>query len=197
LDLEEIWRGRYRIPMESRRCSLRPLVADDVEWLTDLLGDPEVTCFLGESAESRDKARRHADAMIYLDQHSLHFGHWAIEDKDTGAIHGWAALGKLRPWWGPSDEIALSYVLRRESWGQGIATEAAGRLVQYAFEVHGLDQVMAVIISGNTASKRVLEKIGMRLVRSAEMDELENLMYFRIDAPGHAATDEQEPDTEP
>ena len=112
-----------------------------------------------------------------------HFGHWAIQDKSTGAIHGWAELSKLRHWSGPSDEIALSYVLRRASWGQGIATEAAARLLRCAFEVQQLDRVMAVTMAGNTPSERVLEKLGMRFISAARSADGKILQYFRIDAP--------------
>jgi RimJ/RimL family protein N-acetyltransferase len=171
---------KMRIPLESRRCLLRPFIADDLDWLTDLFADREVSRFLWECTESLDKARRDAEAIIFVDLHSRPFGHWAIQDKNSGVIHGWTELSKLRPWSGPSDEIAVSYVLRRSSWGQGFATEAADRLVQYAFERIGLRRVMAVIIAGNTASRHVLEKIGMHFQSSGSFDG-KQLQYFRID----------------
>jgi RimJ/RimL family protein N-acetyltransferase len=105
------------------------------------------------------------------------------QDKSTGAIHGWTELSKLRPWSGPSDEIALSYVLRRASWGQGIATEAAQRLLRCAFEVQRLDRVMAVIMAGNRPSEHVLEKLGMRFIEAARSADGKNLRYFRIELP--------------
>ena len=184
MDIEKAWRRRYRINLETRRFFLRPLTADDAEWLTDLFVDAEVNRFLLDGALSPEQARRAAAAIVSLDLMKSRFGHWAIQDKSTGVIHGWTELSKLRPWSGPSDEIALSYVLRRASWGQGIATEAAARLLGCAFEVQQLDRVMAVIMAGNTSSKRVLEKLGMRLIKAARSAECKNLRYFRIDAPG-------------
>lgn len=107
-----------------------------------------------------------------------HFGHWAIQDKSTGAIHGWTELSKLRPWSGRSDEIALSYVLRRASWGQGIATDAAGRLLRCAFEVQRLERAMAVIMAANRRSERVLKKLGMRFVEAARpVDRQESAIF--------------------
>jgi RimJ/RimL family protein N-acetyltransferase len=183
LDIEEAWRRKYRINLETPRLLLRPLILEDVDWLTDLFADPEVNRFLWDGASPPEQARRSAEAVISLDQKRCQFGYWAIQDKASGVIHGWTELSKLRPWSGPSDEIALSYVLRPASWRHGIATEAASRLLQHAFEVHRLDRVMAVTMAGNTASKRVLEKLGMRLVENAEPAEGRNLQYFRIDAP--------------
>ena len=187
LSLQETWRRKYRIQMETRRCLLRPFIEDDLDWLTDLLVDREVNHFLWDGVKSRDEAKRTAEGMIFLDLNRLQFGHWAIQDKSTGVIHGWTALGNLRPWSGPSDEIAVSYVLRRASWGQGLATETAGFLVRHAFEVHGLDTIMAVIVAGNIASKRVLEKIGMHFVQSSNEADGTTLEYFRINASTPAA----------
>jgi ribosomal-protein-alanine N-acetyltransferase len=177
LDIEETWRRKYRIPLETPRLRMRPLIADDAHWLAALYSDPEVNRFLLDGALAPEEARRAAEATISLDLMKCHFGHWAIQDRSTGAIHGWTELSKLRPWSGPSDEIALSYVLRRASWGQGIATEAAGRLLRCAFEVQQLDRVLAVIMAGNAPSERVLRKLGMRFIQADE-----NLRYFQIDA---------------
>jgi ribosomal-protein-alanine N-acetyltransferase len=170
--------------MESQRCLLRPLVEEDSDWLTDLIADREINRYLlGEKVESLEKARKAADAMIYLDLMRGAFGEWAIQDKQSGVIHGYAGLGKLRPWSGRSDEIAISYVLRRSSWGQGLASEVAGRLVLYGFEAQRLERIMAVVLARNDASKRVLEKIGMKFVKRLDLHHGERLEYYRIDAP--------------
>ncbi len=183
MDIEEAWRRKYRIDLDTSRLLLRPLMLEDVDWLTHLYADPEVSRFLQDGASALEQARRTAEAVVSLDLRRCQFGNWAIQDKATGVVHGWTELSKLRPWSGPSDEIALSYVLGRAAWGRGIATEAAARLLRHAFEVHQLDRLMAVIMAGNTASKRVLEKLGMRLIQNAEAAERTNLEYFRIDAP--------------
>jgi len=184
-------REKYRIQIDTPRCLLRRFVAEDVDWLTNLIADPEIDHFLDDRVDSPAQARRCAEAIIDLDLEHNQFGYWAIQDKETGAIHGWTALGKLRPYWGPGDEIAVSYVLRRASWGQGLATEAAGHLVRRAFEDHWLERIMAVVVVGNTASKRVLEKIGMRAVQSSEPLGPDRFQYFRIDAPLDIGTEQR------
>jgi [ribosomal protein S5]-alanine N-acetyltransferase len=171
---------------------MRPLIAGDAQWLAALYTDPEVNRFLLDGALSPEEARRAAKATVSLDLMKCHFRHWAIQDKGTGAIHGWMELSKLRPWSGPSDEIALSYVLRRASWGQGIATEAAGRLLRCAFGVQQLDRVLAVIMAGNAPSVRVLRKLGMRFIQAAG-----DLRYFQIDAPAKVARSPRAPSSPP
>ena len=78
-----------------------------MDWLADL----EVNRFLWDRACTVEQARRIAEAVV--DLHQCRFGHWAIQDKDSGVVHPWTELRKLRPWSGPSDQIALSYVLPR------------------------------------------------------------------------------------
>jgi RimJ/RimL family protein N-acetyltransferase len=186
LDIEEAWRRKYRIDLETARFLLRPLISTDADWLAQLFVDPQVNRFLWDGPSAPEHARRTAEAVVSQDLMRSQFGYWAIQDRVTGGIHGWAELSKLRPWSGPSDEIAISYVLGQASWGRGIATEAAARLLRHAFEVQQLERVMAVIMAANTASKRVLEKLGMRLVHNAESVEGKNLEYFSIDAPRSA-----------
>ena len=183
MDIEEAWRRKYRIDLETPRLLLRPLIAEDVDWLAHLFTDPEVNRFLQDGPSALEQARRTAEAVVYLDLKRCWFGYWAIRDKATGAVHGWTELSKLRPSSGPSDEIALSYVLDRASWGRGIAIEAGGRLLRHAFEAQQLERVMAVIMAGNTASKRILEKLGMRPIQDAESSTGSNFEYFQIDAP--------------
>ncbi|WP_028568862.1 GNAT family N-acetyltransferase [Salinispora tropica] len=56
----------------------------------------------------------------------------------------------------------FGYVLARSAWGQGYATEAAATVLTYAFEQAGLHRVAATCDPANVASRRVLEKIGMK-----------------------------------
>jgi len=190
MEIEDTWRSRYRIPLETDRFRLRPLTPGDEVWLTHIWADPDVNRYLWEPDLSPDQAAKAAKVMVDLDAFRHHFGIWAIEEKSTGARHGWVELSKLEPWWGPNDEIAISYVLQRQSWGRGIATEAAARLVRHAFEANRLELVMAVVVGENVASKRVVEKLGMHLVKTKRVSG-RDLQYFRIDNPDPPRPDEQ------
>jgi ribosomal-protein-alanine N-acetyltransferase len=79
--------------------------------------------------------------------------------KDTGEIVGWCGLGPLE--FDPS-QIEIYFVIACEYWGMGLATEAAGALLDYAFNRLGLQRVVAVANPANHASIRVTQKIGMR-----------------------------------
>ena len=139
-----------------------------------LNSDPEVMRCIPGGARSPELARRDADDRVFLDQRSPHLGLWAIEDLAGGEILGWVALIKLN-----IDDIEVGYRLRRPSWGRGIATEAAARILEYGFSDLELDRIVAVTLPENTASERVLAKLGLRLERSYQQEGLE-WHYFAI-----------------
>ncbi len=59
-------------------------------------------------------------------------------------------------------EFELGYWIGEPWWGQGIATEAADRVVRFAFEELGAEKLRAQHHAGNEASGRVLRKCGFR-----------------------------------
>ena len=81
----------------------------------------------------------------------------AMERASDGAFLGWCGLSK----WNPDYRSAsLGYCLGEAAWGQGYATEAAHRLVQWAYDTLDLNRVQAEADTRNAASARVLEKLG-------------------------------------
>lgn len=56
----------------------------------------------------------------------------------------------------------IGWRLARAHWGRGYATEAASATLTHAFEALGLPEIVAFTVLGNSASRRVMEKIGMR-----------------------------------
>lgn len=68
----------------------------------------------------------------------------------------------------PRQMPRLGYWIGREHWGHGYGTEAVGRLVTHAFAVHPHDRVGAGAFKDNTASQRVLAKLGFRVMGAKE-----------------------------
>jgi RimJ/RimL family protein N-acetyltransferase len=80
-----------------------------------------------------------------------------IERAADRVFIGWCGLVK----WNPDFRSAtMGYCLSDAAWGQGFATEAAGALLQWAFATLNLNRVQAQTDTRNTASGRVLEKLG-------------------------------------
>jgi ribosomal-protein-alanine N-acetyltransferase len=70
-------------------------------------------------------------------------------------------------------------------WGQGVATEAGQAALRYGFETLGVEQVVGIVHPENMASRRVLEKLGMRLI--------ERRQYFGMDCYRYAVERSQVP----
>ncbi len=90
-------------------------------------------------------------------------GFWAAEERGTGAFVGWFCL---RSTGATTDEVALGYRLRRAMWGKGYATEGVQALIDRGFGEWGIRRVVATTYEENRASRRVMEKVGMKFVRA-------------------------------
>jgi RimJ/RimL family protein N-acetyltransferase len=91
-------------------------------------------------------------------------GFWAAIEKATGEFLGW--LHFLPRPDGPPDDIELGYRLRKLAWGKGYATEASRALIRKGFAELGAQRVYAEAMAVNWASRRVMEKAGLKLVRT-------------------------------
>ena len=102
------------------------------------------------------------------------YGFWAAIERETGEFIGWF---HLRPGLtdGRDDEPELGYRLRREAWGNGHATEGSRALIDKAFTDLGARRVWAETMTVNAASRRVMEKAGLRFVGPVHHDWPEKL----------------------
>jgi RimJ/RimL family protein N-acetyltransferase len=101
------------------------------------------------------------------------YGLFALEEKATGALVGRAGFFEPEGWPG----FELGWMLRRASWGQGYATEAARRLLAHAFTDMKRERVISLIRAANAPSIRVAERLGERLDGHAEIFGQEALVY--------------------
>jgi RimJ/RimL family protein N-acetyltransferase len=138
----------------TQRLRLRELTLDDVDLLVALDSDPAVMQFIsGGKPTSREEAER----MVRRSLGSR----WIAYERATDEFVGWFGLR-------PSDEHAreLGYRLRRASWGNGYATEGSQALIDLGFTDLGLRRVWAQTMTVNTRSRRVMERCGLRYVRT-------------------------------
>ena len=162
-----------RVLLTTARLVLREFTPDDVDHLVDLDADPAVVHFItgGRTtprAEVEDEILPAYLAYHRSEGHGAGYGFWAVEDRTSGTFLGWF---HLRPEPGhPADEPDLGYRLRRDAWGHGYATEGSRALVDHAFAELGVRRVTASTMVVNTASRRVMEKVGLRLVRTFTAD---------------------------
>ena len=100
--------------------------------------------------------------FLRYDAHQPGYGFWAIIEKTSGRFLGWVSL---RATDSNQNEATLGYRLRQTAWGQGYATEAVHAILHKGFSELGMQRVVATTYEDNIASRRVMEKAGMSLVR--------------------------------
>jgi len=108
----------------------------------------------------RDNAQRYLDLAIQeAGQSPRSRFHLAITYPTDGAIIGRISLTSQN-----SDihEWEIGWAIREEDWGKGYASEAALRLLAFAFDELNAHRVVAFCHADNLPSIRVMEKIGMR-----------------------------------
>lgn len=138
------------------RLVLRAFVQRDLDEYAAIIGDPEVTKYLGDGKPlSRMEAWRQM-AMILGHWTLLGHGLWAVEDRSTGALMG--RIGCQQPEGFPGFEVA--YTLGRAFWGRGFAREGAAAALSYARNVLGRTNIISVIRPANAGSIRVSQSLG-------------------------------------
>jgi RimJ/RimL family protein N-acetyltransferase len=121
--------------------------------------------FLGEGRPlDRFEAWR-SMAMILGHWQLRGYGPWALEERASGAFIG--RVGFFYPDGWPDFE--LGWVLGREYWGKGYASEAAGRALAYAFAEMGRDHVISLIHPDNGPSIKVAERLGEKIEGQTEL----------------------------
>lgn len=130
----------------------------DLAELCLMHSDPRVMATLG-GIRSDDETRKYlADNVEHWNRYG--FGVWALRDKG-GRFAGRAGIRHLDL--DGVDEVELLYSFMPEFWGAGMATEVAGALLDIGFREHGLQNIVAYTLTGHSASRRVMEKVGFRL----------------------------------
>ncbi|HVL91693.1 MAG TPA: GNAT family N-acetyltransferase [Actinomycetota bacterium] len=149
--------------LETARLVFRRFEPGDLDALAALYADPEIRRFFPEGILTR--AETHEEVTFFLNGHPKNqdLGLWAAIERETGAFVGRCGL---LPWTIDGvEEVEVAFLIAKDRWGEGLATEAARGLVTYAHERLGLARLICLIMYGNEASVRVAEKAGFRFER--------------------------------
>jgi len=101
---------------------------------------------------------------------------WKVIEQPTGEVIGFCGPGLWRDGWEPE----IGWWLARRCWGRGLATEAAWAALGDAFERVRLNRLISVAMPANTASLRIMEKLGLRFESEFESDGI-RLVQYAID----------------
>jgi ribosomal-protein-alanine N-acetyltransferase len=141
---------------------------DDLTALSVIFADPHVMEYLGRDGLPMPTEETASALTSIIEHWRRHgFGRWAVDDKADGRLIGYAGIRSL------DGQAELVYLLAKEHWGKGLATEVAMACLRYGFTEKRFDSILALTRPLNARSRRVMEKIGMRFEKDAN--------YFGID----------------
>lgn len=142
--------------LETARLYLRPLNENDVDAIFALRRDAEFMRFIREPQTKRAEAESWINLVSELWE-SDKIGFCAVIDKNSNEFIGWCGLWKLKE----TGETEVGYAIAENFQKKGLASEAAEKFLEYGFQQLNLEKIVAVARPENTASRRVMEKIGM------------------------------------
>ncbi|HVA60347.1 MAG TPA: GNAT family N-acetyltransferase, partial [Mycobacteriales bacterium] len=148
--------------LTTERLSLRTWRSGDLDELAQVFADPQVWWFPLQRGYTRDETESFQWRQL-AEWQRQGWGLWAVEYKGNLIGYTGFALPTFLPEVMPVPEIG--WRLHPSYWGRGIATEAANAALVQGFTVLGFNGVVSVCEPDNTASARVMERIGMTLDR--------------------------------
>jgi len=143
-------------PIETDRLILRSFKEDDFEAVHSYASDAENTAYMLFGPNSEEDTRAFlqraiaASAKDPIDNYTI-----AAQLKETGQLIGACDL------YMKGDEPEVGWLVHKDYWGRGYGTEMGRALLKLGFEEHNLRRIIARCDVENTASSRLMEKIGM------------------------------------
>jgi ribosomal-protein-alanine N-acetyltransferase len=162
--------------LSTKRLILRPPRREDLTFIY-LLGSSERVMRYITPGKTQSYEEARDELKNRMRAHKQKLGYWIVQTREHDEFVGWMALKPLEQ----SKEVEIGFRFLEPHWGRGFATEAGREVLEYAFRALTLPRVAAVVMEENHASRRVLEKLGLRPRARGLYYGLECL-YFVIEA---------------
>lgn len=153
--------------VETHRLLLGEVLPIDDKSILELDSDQSVHNYLGDPIIQTIEESQEIISNIRQQYKNHGLGRWAVIEKATGQFMGWSGLKlEAKTVNHHSNFYDLGYRLMPRYWGHGFATESAKAALAYGFEKLHIAEVFADADTNNVASKKVLEKVGLRYVET-------------------------------
>lgn len=146
--------------IQTSRLSFRDFTLDDHDAVHAYASDPEVTRYtaFGPNTPEQTKGFLQVVSAEASQEDRANYS-FALIHRETSKLIGSCGLVRSDA---NGPQYSCGYVLRKELWQQGLASEATAALIKFAFEELGAHRLWAHVFVGNTASERLLRKLGLR-----------------------------------
>ncbi len=166
--------------LTTERLVIRPFAPTDFDdHYAAVFSDPLVMRYL-PGAKPIDEVRARSAIGRFISSWTDHgFGISAVIRTDDGRLIGHCGLQNLQG----TNDVEIAYAFAPDCWGFGYASEAAKRCRDFGFDELGLTRIVAIAVHENTASRRVIEKLGMTYERDDTFFGLD-VAFYGLDRPG-------------
>lgn len=144
--------------LETKRLLLRRMEHSDSSDMFEYACDPIVTQYLTWEPHPDEAYTRRYLSYIAGQYKTGEFFDWALILKAENKMIGTCGFTRINC---KKKYGEIGYVINRCYWGEGLATEAVQKIVEFAFTVLHLEHLEARYMERNLASRRVMEKAGM------------------------------------
>lgn len=157
--------------IETKRLRLRPYNEGDVDQLVTLLTDEMITkTFMVPEFSSRDQAEELARKLVGFSQPE------DVKHLEYGIALDGKVIGFINDCGFDEEEVEIGYVMHPDYQGKGYTTEAVKAIINELFEM-GFKKVTAEFFEENIASRRVMEKCGMKLTDEVDEEEYRGVSH--------------------
>lgn len=161
--------------LETHRLILRHLVLEDLDSLFALYSDPEVRRYFPEGTLTYEETKEELEWFLNGHPEQPELGLWATIYKESNQFIGRCGL---LPWTiDRRPEVEVAYMIAKQYWGQGLGTEAAWGIRDYAFNRLNLSRLICLIDQDNFASIKVATHIGMTFEKEGRDAKGSFLLY--------------------
>jgi RimJ/RimL family protein N-acetyltransferase len=168
------------VVLNTERLQLRRLEPDDLAHLYGLYRDPEIRRYYPDGTRSLEETKEELDWFLHGHPRHPELGLWATVERSSGEFIGRCGL---LPWHIQGrDEVELAFMIKKDRWREGFATEASLGIIKHAHQVLGLRRLVCLVMPGNAASAGVAQKVGMCFERDFE-DEYGSSGLYALDLP--------------
>ena len=145
-------------PIHTPRLTLREFTIEDAQPMWELQRDPRMSQYTADGGvQTAEEIERILREVVCEDYRRFGFGRWAVIHREHDQLIGFSGLKFLSE----RDEVDIGYRFGPEYWGQGLATEAGLAVMDFGWNVLQLSRIVGMVLAENTASVRVLEKLGL------------------------------------
>ncbi|AXG72766.1 N-acetyltransferase [Flavobacterium arcticum] len=166
--------------LQSERLYYRELLPRDDEAMFSLDSDPEVHRYLGNNPVTNIEQSRDYIKSIRQQYQDNGIGRMAVILKETNEFIGWAGLKLEHNVNDYAQFYDVGYRFMKKYWGNGYATESALFFVDYGFNKLKLEKINACAMVEHIASRRALEKSGLKFIENFDYGEGEMCAWYEI-----------------